>query len=150
MEDYNWRKGASDDPKGTVLNYTCMLLHCICTLFVSSLYFLFVSSLYLLFVSSLYFLFVYVHRYQSNGRPLPLLHNCQTSILDDLEPEFQESLTLNLVTVDGGARINAGSKSATVNILPSDDPNGALGMDVHKRWELYASVILPRTMLIHV
>ncbi len=49
------------------------------------------------------------------------------SIPDDLEPEFQESLTVSLVDVDGGARIDDGGQSAVVNILANDDPNGALG-----------------------
>ena len=49
-------------------------------------------------------------------------------ILDDAEPEFTESLTVRLleVGITGGARLGD-IEAAVINILPSDDPNGALG-----------------------
>ena len=47
-------------------------------------------------------------------------------ILDDNQPEFTESLSVTLVGIDGGARLGE-IQSTAVNILPSDDPNGALG-----------------------
>ena len=47
------------------------------------------------------------------------------SIIDDSEPEFSETLSVSLVGVSGGARLN-GTLPATVTILASDDPNGAL------------------------
>ena len=50
-------------------------------------------------------------------------------ILDDFEPEFTESLTLRLLDagITGGARLGD-TDSAIINVLPSDDPNGALGI----------------------
>ena len=47
------------------------------------------------------------------------------SIIDDTEPEFSETLTVSLVGSGRGARLD-GILSATVTILASDDPNGAL------------------------
>ena len=49
-------------------------------------------------------------------------------ILDDVEPEFAENFTVRLldVSIIGGARLGD-IDAATINILPSDDPNGALG-----------------------
>lgn len=48
------------------------------------------------------------------------------SILDDQEPEFEESLTVELFGETGGARIGE-RQSTVVNILANDDPNGAVG-----------------------
>ena len=47
------------------------------------------------------------------------------SIIDDTEPEFSETLSVSLVGSGGGARLGA-VLTATVTILASDDPNGAL------------------------
>ena len=55
----------------------------------------------------------------SSSTQLPL------SIVDDTEPEFSETLSVSLVGSGGGARLD-GVLSATVTILASDDPNGAL------------------------
>ena len=54
-----------------------------------------------------------------SSTPLPL------SIIDDTEPEFSETLSVSLVGSGGGARLS-GIETATVTILASDDPNGAL------------------------
>ena len=59
-----------------------------------------------------------------DSMPLPL------SIVDDDEPEFAETLRVELTAIvnggDGGG-VLGGELSAVVTILPSDDPNGALG-----------------------
>ena len=47
------------------------------------------------------------------------------SIINDNEPEFEETLSVNLVGSGGGARLD-GTLAATVTIPASDDPNGAL------------------------
>ncbi|CAI8030499.1 Adhesion G-protein coupled receptor V1 [Geodia barretti] len=54
------------------------------------------------------------------------------SIVDDTEPEFSETLTVSLVGSGRGARLD-GILSATVTILTSDDPNGALQFAVGSR-----------------
>ena len=51
-------------------------------------------------------------------------------ILDDNLPEFTEEFSIQLVAVEGGARLGT-ITSASVNILPSDDPNGAFGKYNH-------------------
>ena len=56
----------------------------------------------------------------SSSTQLPL------SIINDSDPEFSETLTVSLVSINGGARFGS-TLSATVSILANDDPNGALG-----------------------
>ena len=51
-------------------------------------------------------------------------------ILDDILPEFTEEFSIQLVAVEGGARLGT-ITSASVSILPSDDPNGAFGKYVY-------------------
>lgn len=48
-------------------------------------------------------------------------------VLDDDFPEFTEVFGVHLITVEGGAALGTAT-AATVNILPSDDPNGAFGL----------------------
>ena len=48
------------------------------------------------------------------------------NIVDDSTPEFDETFTISIMSVAGGARIGPVS-SATVTIAANDDPNGAFG-----------------------
>ena len=48
------------------------------------------------------------------------------SVINDADPEFAETLRVNLVGSGGDARLG-GVLVATVTILANDDPNGALG-----------------------
>ena len=56
-------------------------------------------------------------------------------IIDDITPELQESFTVTINRVEGGASLGT-IRSATVIILPSDNPNGRVrftGSDVSGR-----------------
>lgn len=57
----------------------------------------------------------------STSSPLSL------QILDDAIPEFTEVFGIHLTGVSGGAILGT-VIAATVNIVPSDDPNGAFGL----------------------
>jgi len=48
------------------------------------------------------------------------------NIINDNIPEFSERFTIELNSVSGGANLGA-TQTASVTILPNDDPNGALG-----------------------
>lgn len=48
-------------------------------------------------------------------------------IVDDTLPEFTEEFGIHLEGVEGGAVLGTATE-ATVNILRSDDPNGAFGL----------------------
>ena len=48
-------------------------------------------------------------------------------VFDDLVSEFSELLSIRLTSVSGGAILGS-VVMATVNILPSDDPNGLFGL----------------------
>ena len=48
------------------------------------------------------------------------------TIIDDSEPEFDESFAVELTSVMGGARLGSTTRSE-VTILSNDDPNGRIG-----------------------
>ena len=52
--------------------------------------------------------------------------NIPITIIDDTEPEFDESFTVELIRVSGGATLGQG-RQAVVTILANDDPNGRFG-----------------------
>ena len=61
--------------------------------------------------------------------------NLVIPIIDDSEPEQQETFTVQLVSVTGGATLGA-QKSVNIVILMSDNPSGLMGFVNVTRLEL--------------